>query len=246
MRSTPYFSSAWNVDSGSALVTRDPPRTWSSASSSAAGGRARGGAAGSATPGPPAGPARPAGARSRRTRRRGRWPAPGPRPAGPGRRAVPSCGDATTVAPLADGSARAAVRTAACRAGRSTPTASSSAAAMPSPCSSRASSRCTGSTWGCRAAAGALRRAERLLALVVNWMSMHQIATSLCAVRCGVRSSGQRVRVRVRTRPRSGAQTDQRGAPCGRRARGSAVARAGAQPLDLAARARACAGCRPG
>ncbi len=76
---------------------------------------------------------------------------------------------AATEEPCADGSACIAVRTCAVSPRTSTPTASSSDVAMPSPCCSSESSRCSGSTCGLPLAA-AMRTAapSASCALVVN------------------------------------------------------------------------------
>ena len=169
----PYFSSAWNVASGSARVTRAPPRTAVErreqrvaasrrAPRSSVGGVGRRRSAS----------ADAAGARSRRTRRRARC-ARSSRPRAPAasaprraRRRAPTrrwrCGSAAT----------AVVGVVAARAARSAPTASSSGTAMPSVWSEqRASSRCTGSTCGLPLAQRAARRRRRSASwlLVVSW-----------------------------------------------------------------------------
>ena len=170
VRSMPYFSSAWNVCSGFAVVTRVDPFTCWSASRSAA-GVAPWLASRSLTPGPPL--------CARAMRRCSVLTYASPRSvASPCASlmtlwlALLSRGDATDE-PLADGSASIARRTSPVSAGTSAPVATSSADAMPSPCCSSESSTISGSTCGLPFAPAMRTAAPRASWLfVVSWMSM--------------------------------------------------------------------------
>ena len=144
VRSTPYFSSALNVLSGSALVIRAEPRTLANASRSAS------------------------GVAPWRLSRSATWP---PSVASPTSRCsvetysspssvasfwacvsdltakVSNCG-LDTVAPVADGSAAMIGSSSLCTTPGSAPTAVSSGAVSPSPCASRAPSRWAADTCG--------------------------------------------------------------------------------------------------
>ena len=214
VRSMPNFSSAWKVCSGSLLVTRALPFTCSSASMSAA-GVAPCWASRSLTPGPPS--------FASAMRRCSVLTNSSPRSFANVSAALMTLYDAwlswgaATLEPDADGSDARAARTWCVRPATSTPTADSSAVAMPSPCWSRESSRWRGSTCGLPLAAAMRTAAPRASwLLVVNWMS---IALSLVllgttcvapdATRPGLSTAapgGTRPRCAAAAPPRPGAQ----------------------------------------
>src|SRR6266571_4592346 len=137
VRSTPYFSRAWNVPSGSGLVTRCEPRSDASASRSAAGG------APLTTPWSASAISRCSvetysSERSRASRSAALRTARNPRDGW----------GAATVEPAAAGNASTWRWIAARAASGSTPTADSSGRVSPSASSSRTTARCAGSTAG--------------------------------------------------------------------------------------------------
>ena len=149
VKSTPYFSSAWNVPSGSGLVTRCEPRRLASASRNAAG------VTSAMTPWS----AKPISRCSVETYSSDRSRASRSATLSTARNPRDGCG-AATVEPAAAGRASTWRWAAARAASGSTPTAESSGRVSPSASSSNATAKCAGSTAGLPRSAAVLTAAE--------------------------------------------------------------------------------------